>query len=207
MHWGSREVRELGRALNWSSEEIAKKIDETRLRLAGWTLWRLADDAVTHRGHDLPPYTLLARRWKSGYICGLGELLRASLPHPAQRRRVLRLRELRLYLGVLLAWLALALLALLPPAAASAVLLPLAVATPLAVMAWRKRSWRRGLYALASWQVHAAGLLRGLLHRPRPPGERIASCVLQDAGPAAAPASSPSADRLHHGTDPVAQPA
>ncbi len=34
MHWGSREVRELGRALNWSSEEIAKKIDETRLRLS-----------------------------------------------------------------------------------------------------------------------------------------------------------------------------
>lgn len=33
MHWGSREVRELGRALNWSSQEIAQKIDETRLRL------------------------------------------------------------------------------------------------------------------------------------------------------------------------------
>ncbi len=159
-----------------------------RLRLAGWTLWRLADDAVTHHGHDMPPYALLARRWKSGYICGLGELLRASLPHPPQRRALLRLRELRLYLGVLLGWLTLALLALLPvPELAKVMLLPLLVAAPVAVMAWRKRSWQRGLYALVSWQVHAAGLLRGLLRRQKPPAEPIASRVLQDGGPTARP--------------------
>lgn len=176
-----------------------------RLRLAGWTLWRLADDAVTHHGHDIPPYALLARRWQSGYICGLGELLRASLPHPQARLQLLRLRELRLYLGVLALWLALALLALLPVAwQAKAVLLPLLAAAPVAIMAWRKRSWARGLYALASWNLHAAGLVRGLLRRQKPPGERIASRVLQDgtatARPHAASARAATAD-------PLAQPA
>lgn len=152
-----------------------------RLRLAGWTLWRLPDDAVTHYGHDLPPYTLLARRWKSGYICGLGELLRASLADARQRRQVMRLKELKLYASVLLGWLLLAVLALLPlDVWIKSVLLSLLALAPVAVMARRKHSLRRGLYAVVSWNLHAAGLLRGLLRQHTPPTEPIASCVLQE---------------------------
>ncbi len=154
-----------------------------RLRLAGWVLWRLADDAVTHRGHETPPYELLARRWRSGYICGLGELLRASLAHPRQRRLLLGLREMRLYLAVLAGWLMLLVLALLPWSPwGKALALPLLAALPLAAMAWRKRSWARGAYALASWNLHAAGLLRGLLRTPQPPQAPIESRVLHDGG-------------------------
>ena len=50
-----------------------------RLRDLDWQLWRLPVDAVNHYGHDEPPYQLLMRRWHSRYICGLGELVRASL--------------------------------------------------------------------------------------------------------------------------------
>ena len=147
-----------------------------RLRQAGWTLWRLADDAVTHQGHDAPPYELLLRRWRTGYICGLGELLRASLHDPRRLRVLLRLKELRLYAGVWLGWLLLVLAALLP-------LLPALLLAPVATMAWRKRSWQRGMYALSSWNLHAAGLLRGLLRRQCPPTLRVASQVLHDGAP------------------------
>ncbi|MBL8389673.1 MAG: PAS domain S-box protein [Hydrogenophaga sp.] len=34
LRWGSKEVRELGRALNWSSHELARRIDETQQRLS-----------------------------------------------------------------------------------------------------------------------------------------------------------------------------
>ena len=164
-----------------------------RLRLAGWTLWRLADDAVTHQGHDAPPYELLLRRWRSGYICGLGELLRASLHDPRRLRVLMRLKELRLYAGVWLGWLLLVLAALLPlPGLAKAALLPALLLAPVATMAWRKRSWQRGMYALSSWNLHAAGLLRGLLSRQCPPTLRVASQVLHDGTPRqAAPPPEP----------------
>ena len=155
-----------------------------RLRLAGWTLWRLADDAVTHFGHDAPPYELLRRRWRSGYICGLGELLRASLQDARRRRVLLRLKELRLYAGVIVGWLLLAASALAPlDLAAKALLLPALALAPVAAMAWRKRSWERGMYALASWNLHAAGLLRGLLRPQCPPTLRVDSQVLHDGAP------------------------
>jgi GT2 family glycosyltransferase len=162
-----------------------------RLRRAGWTLWRLAADAVTHEGHDTPPYALLRKRWRSGYICGLGELLRASLA--GQRLPpLLRLKELRLYGGVLLGWLALLVVALWPlPLPAKALLLCALALAPALAMAWRKRSWQRGLYALVSWNLHAAGLLRGLLRPQRAPTDPVDSRVLHDAcRPLAAPSAA-----------------
>lgn len=161
-----------------------------RLRLAGWTLWRLADDAVTHRGHDVPPYALLARRWTSGYICGLGELLRGGLGDVRRRRQLLRLKELRLYGAVLLGWLLLVGMLLPLAPLGKAVVLGLMAVAPVAVMARRKHSWRRGLYAVVSWNVHAAGLVRGLLRRQRPPREPIDSRVLQEGCGLAAPAAA-----------------
>ncbi len=78
-----------------------------RLRSHGWKLWRLPVDAATHYGHELPPYQLLVRRWKSGYICGLGELLRGALGRPWLRLVLRDQRELRIYAGVMVWWMAL----------------------------------------------------------------------------------------------------
>ena len=157
-----------------------------RLRERGWRLWRLPLDAVRHQGHATPPYRLLWRRWQSGYILGPGELLRAAWPHPARLRAVLGLHEMRLYLGLLLAWLLLIAWLLMPLPAqgkfGGAAAAPLLV---LAGMSWRKRSLERGLYALAAWHFNTAGLLRGLLQRRRSPGQTTACRVLQapDAPP------------------------
>ena len=156
-----------------------------RLRSLGWKLWRLPADAVTHYGHDAPPYQLLRRRWKSRYACGLGELVRGALGQP-QMKLVLRgLRELRLYVGVL-AWWALLLTVPFWPVTALAragMLLALAVA-PLAVMAVRKRSISRASYSVASWCVQTAGLVRGFFAPRQPPRALIPSLVLKEPNPA-----------------------
>lgn len=152
-----------------------------RLRSLGWKLWRLPVKAVTHYGHEAPPYQLLLRRWRSRYACGLGELMRAAAGG-RQMRLVLRgARELRLYIAVLLWWAAL--IGVLawpsPPAVRTSAFIALAAA-PVLVMLWRKRSLRRAAYSVVSWCFNAAGLVRGLLHRRRPANGHIASRVIQD---------------------------
>ena len=168
-----------------------------RLRARRWKLWRVGIDAVSHRGHETPPYRLLLRRWRSGYAAGSGELLRAALGRPWLRLVLRGQRELRLYLAVVLGW---GLMLSLPwwplPVAARAGVLAVLLLGPLLLMALRKRSLGRALYSLTSWWVNAAGLLRGLLRPRRPPAEPIASRVLREPAPLPGepgPASRPSA--------------
>ncbi len=157
-----------------------------RLRTRGWGLWRLPIDAVSHYGHDTPPYQLLFRRWRSRYLCGLGELLRASASGPRQRLLLAfqEIRELRLYTAVLMWWAVLLALLWLPASATSRIF---AVTTlllaPLALMTWRKRSLERGLYAVIAWCFNAAGMVRGLLKKPRFSQPIADSRLLQDARP------------------------
>ncbi len=152
-----------------------------RLRGLGWELWRMPIDAVRHFGHDTPPYELLMRRWRSSYICGLGELLRAALKQPRLALVLREVRELRLY-AAMLGLLALVFLLLLWPAAPlprlawAAVLL----AAPVALMSWRKKSVERGVYAVVSWCFNALGLVRGMLRPQLPAALPVASHVLQE---------------------------
>jgi GT2 family glycosyltransferase len=153
-----------------------------RLRARGWKLWRLPVDVVTHYGHDAPPYQLLMRRWRSRYACGLGELMRASLGQPQMKLALRGAREVFIYAGVIVWWIAL--LASLAaafawPAQGVVAFLAIAVA-PFALMLWRKRSAARAAYSVVSWCVQAAGLVRGFL-RPRVPAHQpIASRVLHE---------------------------
>ncbi|MBL0421011.1 glycosyltransferase [Ramlibacter sp. AW1] len=152
-----------------------------RLRARGWKLWRLPISAVSHVGHDAPPYRLLMRRWRSGYVCGVGELLRSSLGQPWLRLVWRGQRELRLYLGVLLWWAVLLSVPLWPLPVAWRVLALLGMAlAPVAAMALRKRSLQRGVYAVVSWCFNTAGLVRGLLHPRKATQQPIASRVLRE---------------------------
>lgn len=162
-----------------------------RLRSRGWELWRMPLDAVSHYGHETPALQLLWRRWRSGYLWGLGELLRASLGHSRLGMVLQEVREVRIYAAVLLWWLALAALWLWPASLWPAPLWPgfdgyravtglALLLTPLALMVWRKRSLSRGLYAVLAWSFNAAGMLRGLLRRPHHAQGRVDSRLLQD---------------------------
>jgi glycosyltransferase involved in cell wall biosynthesis len=159
-----------------------------RLRSLGWKLWRVPDAAVNHFGHDAPPYLLLMRRWRSRYVCGLGELIRAAAGQPRLPMVLAGLTELRLYLLVLLWWLLLLSIPIWPlEAIERVVIFCLVLAFPVAVMTWRKRAFDQALYAVVSWCFHSAGLLRGLLQRPRPQRDAIASAVLREPSGICAP--------------------
>jgi len=152
-----------------------------RLRAKGWKLQRVALDAVRHHGHDAPPYALLMRRWRSRYICGLGELVRAAWGQPHLALVVSGVRELRLYAAVLLWWLILlaCLMAPVPWTLRLAAFSGLAAA-PFLLMAWRKRSASKAVYAVVSWCFNAAGLVRGLLAPQRPAREMIGSVEVRN---------------------------
>jgi hypothetical protein len=152
-----------------------------RLRALGWRLWRLPLDAANHFGHDAPPYRLLVRRWRTRYICGLGELVRAAAGQPRLPLALQGLRELRIYLAVLGWWAVLASCCCGRVGAPGAWHSFCAIATaPVLLMTWRKRSVTKALYSVVSWCFNAAGLLRGLLRRQRPAREAIASRVLKE---------------------------
>lgn len=150
-----------------------------RLRVRGWKLWRLPLPAINHYGHDTPHYQLLLRRWRSSYICGLGELLRAAIGQPHLPLALSGLHELKIYLAVL-AWMLLLILSLaipLPLANWLGLFVPLALA-PFVLMSVRKRSLRKAVYSVVSWLFNGFGLLRGLLRPQQSPQTPIAAlCV------------------------------
>ena len=112
-----------------------------RLRAHCWKLQRINIDSVLHHGHDAPPYQLLMRRWRSRYICGLGEVLRASLGKPHLKLVLRDVRELRLYAAVLVWWAVLLTVWLLPLTwtVRAAVFVGITVG-PVLLMAWREQS-------------------------------------------------------------------
>lgn len=154
-----------------------------RLRALGWCLWRLPIDTVNHYGHDAPPYQLLLRRWRTGYVFGLGELVRSAAGQPRMRLVLAGVRELRIYLAVVAWWLLLLTVPFWPLTAvqrlgAFCVLL----AAPLLLMTLRKRSFEKALYSLVSWGFNAAGMVRGFFRPQRPATDAIASRVLHEPG-------------------------
>lgn len=152
-----------------------------RLRARGWTLHRLDRRFVRHFGHALNAYALLVRRWKSGYLRGVGELLRAALGKPQWRRLVQDLPELRLWALVYL-WL-LAMLALpfaLPSQAMGLAVDAALIAAAVGAMSLRQRSLSLGLYAVVAWLFHAAALPLGFIQRRTAPDAWIASRIVKD---------------------------
>jgi glycosyltransferase involved in cell wall biosynthesis len=153
-----------------------------RLRSQGWKLWRLPCDVVRHFGHETPPYASLLQRWRSGCLCGLGELLRASAGQARLRLVRQELREVQIYLGVLGWWVVLLSTAFwpLPPALRLACFGAL-LAGPLLVIRWRQHAWRQAVYSMLSGALNAAGLVRGLLQpRRQSAAQTIASQILRE---------------------------
>lgn len=152
-----------------------------RLRERGWRLWRLPIDSAKHYGHDSPPYQLLQRRWRTRYICGTGELMRAAGGQTRLHLVVTGLREIRLYIAVLMWWVVLASIVFWPISiGAKLIWFGLLLVLPVVTMAARKRSLSEAVYSVVSWGYNAAGLVRGLMSRRRPAQEKIASIVIKE---------------------------
>jgi len=151
-----------------------------RLSAQGWKLLRLDRPAVYHHGHDMPAARLLWHRWRTNYVLGQGELMRAALGTPRQwltaRRAYFNFVAIAWWIGLLAALIH---LAVNPGWHAGSWLLLILIAPFIAQIA-RKRSIELGVYSVALVNVHALGFLAGLL-RPRiDPRTPIESVVLHE---------------------------
>lgn len=152
-----------------------------RLRNLGWSLHRLDRRFVCHFGHAVNAYALLVRRWRSKYLRGIGELLRASLGKPHWHQLVQELPELRLWCGI---YAGLACLVAIPAVAGlwlGLVLDAVLIAGVIGLMGLRQRSLSLGLYAVVAWLFHALALPLGFFQPRRAPERWIPSRVLHDA--------------------------
>ncbi|HVO04582.1 MAG TPA: glycosyltransferase [Candidatus Cybelea sp.] len=153
-----------------------------RLSALGWHFRRLDLPSVYHYGHATPPFRLLLARWRTKYLFGQGELLRAKLGTPQWERS---LKAADLYFAVI-AWWAMLLTALLGFAATRGstgwgIALLAILAVPFMLQCWRKRSFVMGVYSMALLNFHAAGMIAGLLRRRVDPMQRIDSVVRHSA--------------------------
>ncbi len=147
-----------------------------RLVDAGWSLRRLPVRSVVHHGREEGNWGLLAKRWKSRYLDGAGEVLRAAMG----RRYFFRVARtqwhlfagLLIWLGVVGGFLALPFTAL-PLAATLGLVLALIL-----VRASRSGSLADALFGQVVWQVTSLAMVRGFLTPPRDPTEPVEYVVV-----------------------------
>lgn len=153
-----------------------------RLRQRGWTLYRMDIPFVDHFGHTINSYVLLTRRWKSKYLRGVGELLRAGLEQGRLKALIDELPEVKLWIAVYGWWAAIILLLALGFMDGRAWIAALLLAVlPILPMSLKQRSLKLGTYAVVAWCFHAAALPLGFLARRRRPQDWIESHIVEKA--------------------------
>jgi glycosyltransferase involved in cell wall biosynthesis len=151
-----------------------------RLRMRGWTLYRLDRRFVDHFGHSINSYVLLTRRWSSKYLRGVGELLRAGTEQRRLGALTSELSEVRLWCGVYLWWAVLLVCLIYGMFNPSGFLIVIVVLLlPVLLMSIKQKSLSLGLYAVVAWCFHAAALPLGFFSPRRRPGDWIESKLLK----------------------------
>lgn len=153
-----------------------------RLRAQGWTLHRLDVSFVRHFGHAMNAYALLVRRWRSGYLRGIGEVLRAALGQPQWRQLIQELPELKLWAIVYLGLIVMIIMPFVSINPAIGLVIDAGLlAGVVGLMSLRQRSVRLGFYAVVAWFFHAAALPLGFFARRQAPAVWIESRIVQEA--------------------------
>jgi glycosyltransferase involved in cell wall biosynthesis len=142
-----------------------------RLGASGWTLRRIAVRGVLHHGRPEGNWALLAHRWRSRYLDGAGELLRAAAGHRYFFRAAATQRHL--FAGLLI-WMGLigGVAAVRTDPGLLLVTFGLVVALVL-IRARRTGSIVDACFGQVVWQVTALAMVRGFLVKPRDPTEPI----------------------------------
>jgi glycosyltransferase involved in cell wall biosynthesis len=151
-----------------------------RLKAKGWKLARIDHMAVEHYGHVMAGYSLLWKRLRSGYLGSAGQVLRGAIGQDHLMVVLRKLGHLRNY-SVIMVWWATLLAALLSPLVwiDKLGLLVLLLLLPLLFLSIRRRSFKLGLFALASWNSGAIGSLLGLFRERVPPRLPLAAVTIR----------------------------
>lgn len=151
-----------------------------RLRSKGWRLLRVNMTAAGHFGHTMNAYRLLILRLTSGYACGAGELMRASLSSGYLTEVVSNVRTLWISALVLFWWVILFMPWIWSSAAITGPLSAMFIVAPVGSMWIRRRSFALALYAVVSWNVYAIGTIVGFLKRRRDPNDPLPCRIVRD---------------------------
>jgi glycosyltransferase involved in cell wall biosynthesis len=151
-----------------------------RLGAAGWALRRLAVRGVLHHGRTESSWALLKLRWRSRYLDGAGELLRAALGRPYFWRAAWTQRHLMVSLVL---WLGLLAGLVLWPVSHVPLLIVLGCILALVLIrAVRTRSIADAWFGQVDWQVTALAMVRGFLVSPRDPMQPIDYRIMDRSG-------------------------
>ncbi len=147
-----------------------------RLKQVGYKLHRLAAPFFYHVSYDMPSMELLKYRWKNGYVCASGELLRSGLKggyFPEALKKVKNEAVFALYLIILF-------LALISTKLVffGVVLLPLLAF--LALKWVKNKSYQDAVQSVVNLSVFSAGLLKGLCRPVRDPKQAPEHDVIQE---------------------------
>ena len=169
-------LREVGYFSNRNLHAYEEMDLGLRLSARGWALRRIATRSVLHHGRTEGNWALLARRWRSRYLDGAGELLRAAVGRRYFFRAAATQRHL--FMGLLI-WLGL----IVGVISLGTTLWPLLITVGALVGLTLMRTVRTGSIADACfgqvvWQVTALAMVRGFCTTPRDPMEPIAYVVI-----------------------------
>jgi GT2 family glycosyltransferase len=154
-----------------------------RLRARDWRLVRIKSHAADHYSYAMKTTRLLLSRIRSGYILGVGELLRSAVAGGYLKNALFELQALRVAIGVWIYWMAaLSIVSYAPSGRWTAALSLLAVLLPLAAMALRTRSLKLGFHSVLLWHVSAIGLILGLVRKRCSPLQPIESRTICPGG-------------------------
>lgn len=147
-----------------------------RLGSAGYRLQRLARPAVSHRGHDLGTFALLARHWRSRRAMSAGVMLRDAVGRPWWRAAL----QLHLQPLCALAWWLLLVAGLLVAPAPAATVWGAATVAGIALLWLRKRDPAHVVASLVGWHYAAAAIVVGWFEPRVDPRRPIAARLLHD---------------------------
>lgn len=154
-----------------------------RLRSHGWKLARIDHASVDHFGHQTGGYTLLWRRFKSGYSSAVGEVLRGALGRPHLSIVLRDLGHIRNSLFVVVWWVMLLAVLVVPVPmnvgfGLRAIVFLILLTLPAGLLAIRRRSLSLGVYSVAAWNISALGSFAGFFRHRTDPGEVISAVRL-----------------------------
>lgn len=133
-----------------------------RLNEKGWKLERIGTPGVKHYGYQVGEYVLLMKRIKSGYIFGLGEMLRSAWGKPYFVYALKNLRQIKIYSFYFL-WFLLGcvcfLIGLSEPTSMWAAFIVFAL--PVLGLSLKKKSFSGAVYTLVSGVLNGWGMVIG----------------------------------------------
>ena len=172
-------LREVGYLSNRNLHAFEEMELGLRLVAAGWSLQRLARRSVVHHGRREGNWSLLAGRWRSRYLDGAGELLRAARGMPFFGRVVRS--QAHLFVATVL-WLGVIAGAALWPVSHWPLLACLmALLSLIAIRTVRTRNLADAVFGQVVWQVTALAMIRGYFTPQKNPRSDIDFRVLAHA--------------------------